>query len=113
MASTNDEAFQLLGLLLGILLPDLEAINLTPVMIKLPIDLLQISPHHFASCLHQRDQLLDLHGEGSKLGPISLRLVVELMKLFIPLIKMNVHEFLDLQLDPHHSLYTISLQRRC
>ena len=44
MTSTNDEALQLLHLLLAVLLPDLEAIDLTPVMIKPPIDLLQISP---------------------------------------------------------------------
>ena len=37
MASTNNEAFQLLSLLLGVLLPNLQTIDLTPMMIKPPI----------------------------------------------------------------------------
>ena len=47
MPSANDEPFQLLSLLLGILLPDLQAIDLTPVTIKLPIDLFEVLPYHF------------------------------------------------------------------
>ena len=33
MPSANDEPLQLLGLLLGILLPDLQAVYLSPMMI--------------------------------------------------------------------------------
>ena len=97
MASTNNETFQFLCLLFGVLLPDLQVINLTPVTIKPPIDLFKIPPHHFGSCLHWRDQFLDLQRESSELSSICLRLGVELAKILIPGVQTNVHQLLNLQ----------------
>ena len=47
MPSTNNETLQLLGLLLGILLPDIQVVDLTLVTVKLPIDLFKVLPHYF------------------------------------------------------------------
>ena len=55
MPHTNHEALQPLHLLIGVLLPDLQAIDLTPVTIKPPIDLLKVPFHHLGSCLHRGD----------------------------------------------------------
>ena len=46
--SAHNEAFQLLNLLLGVLLPDLQAIDLTPVTIELPVDLLEVFSNHLS-----------------------------------------------------------------
>ena len=80
----------------SVLLPDLQAIDLTPVTIELPIDLLKVPPYYLGSCLHQRDQLLHLQGQGSKLSPIDLRLGPELLKLLISLFQTKVHPLLGL-----------------
>ena len=113
MASTNHEAFQLLHFLPAVLLPDLQMINLTPVTIKLSVDLFKIPPHYLGPRPHRRNQLLELQRESSKLHPIGLRLRPELLEFFIPLLQTKVYPLLDLQLDLHLTLKTISLQRRC
>ena len=111
--SANNEPLQLLSLLLGVLFPDLQAIDLTPVMIEPPIDLLQILSYYLGSCLHRRDQLLHLQGQGSKLSPIDLRLGAELSKLLISLLRTKVHPPLGLQHIPQLAFKTISLLERC
>ena len=113
MPSANNEPLQLFSLLLGVLLPDLQTIDLTPVMIKLSIDLLQIPSYHLSPCLHRGDQLLDLQREGSKLSPINLGLRPELAKLLVPLLQAKVHTLLRLQHIPQMVFKTISLSGRC
>ena len=60
MPSANNEPLELLGLLLGVLLPDLQAIDLTPVTIKPPVDFLEVLLDHLDPRLHRGDQLLHL-----------------------------------------------------
>ena len=113
MPSANNEPLQLLGLLLGVLFPDLQVIDLAPVTIKLPVDLLQILPYHLGPGLHRGNQLLHLQGERRKLGSINLRLRPELTKLLISLVQTTVHVLLDLQHVSHLTFKKISLSERC
>ena len=55
MPSANNEPLQLLCLLLGILFPDLQVIDLTPVMIESPIDLLKVLSYYLGPGFQQRD----------------------------------------------------------
>ena len=47
MPSANNKPLQLLGLLLGVLLSNLQAIDLTPVTIKPPVDFLKVLLYYF------------------------------------------------------------------
>ena len=48
MPRANDETLQFFSLLLGILLPDLQTIYLTPVTIKPSVDLFKIPSHYLS-----------------------------------------------------------------
>ena len=109
MGSPNDEPSQFFDLLFQLLLPCLQVVNLPSMVVKATINLFQVPLHHLRLLLHQRNQLLDLQGESSKLGPICLSLEPKLVKLLVPGVQKSIHKLLGLQLGPYHGLQAISL----